>query len=316
MRLLLFVVFLWRHRWQLLMPAFILPLLALAWSLSQPPTYTAHATLQLNTTAARSPLLSHLTDPNQQAQLQTLLRSAPVLQQTREQTGVTLVPERLALRPLNDQLVQIIYHSEERLGLEDVLDTLILNFIHELLSPERLRTEQQLLALEEQIQTFKQNLSQVEQELKTLHNRPVPSSPGSRQTYQRLRTVLELREERLTTQLKISRQEYETLLVSMQTLQPQALAHTAAGMLWFAEPTTVDNGVQRLEEHLSFAWLFFYLGALLGVGLLLLRTIMDTSLRRDEQITAATALPVLSRIPYLGRFDILQQHTPAKKKNA
>jgi uncharacterized protein involved in exopolysaccharide biosynthesis len=315
-RLLLFVVFLWRHRWQLLMPAFILPLLGLAWSLSQPPVYTAHATLQLNAEATRSPFLSHLTAPDQQKQLLRLLTSPDVLEQTSMETGVVLSPQNLSLRPLSNQLIQIIYRSEERPGLEEVLDTLIFNFIHELLSPERLRTEQQLMALEAQIQTYKKNLGTVEGALNALKRQPIPSSKEARQSYQQNLTTLEFQEERLTTQLKLSRQEYETLLVSMQLLQPQALAHTAAGMLWFAEPTVVENGVQRLEEHLQTAWRFFYVGLFLGVGILLLRVLTDTSLRRDERITATTALPILSRIPPLGRVHVLQKQIPEKRESA
>ncbi|MFZ2619920.1 MAG: hypothetical protein WAX89_03510 [Alphaproteobacteria bacterium] len=301
---LLALAFLWLHRWRLLLPVMVCVVVVGAWSLSRPVLYTATATLQLNVESARSPLLQNITQGGHVEVLQAVLRSETLLHDVQAETGMVLNPAALTLEAVNNQLLRLTYRSVAREGLEEALDTLALQFIHELLSPERFRTEQQVQTLEKQMHDYKTQLTSVDEELALQQQALVPEAADARDRAQSRRIALDFQKERLTTQLKLVRQEYETLLKSMQTLTPQGFGDSMSGVLWFAEPTSVSDPIDSLLQHWRRIKSAAFWGVLFGVMLVLFRRYTDTSVRHDDEMQSLTGLRIVGRLPNFGVLEM------------
>ena len=256
----------------------------------------------MNVDKAHSSLLSRITQPGHEDILFRILASGDLLKDTALETGIVIDPSMLHLDVLSDQFIQLRYQSTHRVSLEKALDTLALHFIDELIAPERFRTDQQLHTLESQIRDLLQQRQKAQTALDALTRKALPQTADARERNQQQRDLLRSRLERFDTQLKLSRKEYETLLVSAQAFAPQGQEGRMSGFLWFAEPTLVNDPLDRLERHIDVTLYAFYFGLFLGVLLTFWRRFTDRSLRRDEDIILLTGVRILGRIPALGRI--------------
>ncbi|MDD9911812.1 MAG: hypothetical protein OXR68_00475 [Alphaproteobacteria bacterium] len=315
------LVFLWNHRYRLILPAILLPLFTLSWTLSRPTLYIATTTLQLDLSVADSPMFKHLTQTGNDHVLMDILTSESVLKDTEAETGTAINPDYLLLRALDERLIQIVYKSDYRDGLEQTLDTLALNFIHEILAPERFRTEQKLQDLEDKIKSYKTGLEKTADTLKELKEQVNSRISASVQAYEQKRDAFTFQQERLETQLKIAQEDYESLLSSLQVLAAPQSADglSTSGVLWFAEPTMVVDPAGDKTLYIENVADAFYLGLFIGILLVLLKKLTDRSLRRDDEITKFTGARVLGRLPALNYVQIEQNEIttrPERKVSA
>ena len=112
--------------------------------------------------------------------------------------------------------------------------------------------------------------------------------------------LLGAQEERLAAQLKLARKNYAELLESRQTLQANMREGANSGVIWFAEPATVEDPLDHMEHHTSIAMLALYIGLLIGFMITVLHVLTDKSLVEDEDIMMLTSLRILGRVPALG----------------
>jgi Mrp family chromosome partitioning ATPase len=268
----------WRHRKPILLPTLVVPLLAVGFSLSQPPVYRASALLQLDVERVKSPLLQKLEDPANTAALQRIITGQELLRDTAHEAGMRLDPKRVELEVVSDRLIRVGYHSPQKLGLEALVDALAYNFIYEVLAPERLRTEQRLT-------TTAQSLQEAERAQNSF-------TPGT-SDYQKA-----------SAQVVLLRQTYQDLLAELTTINAAFEKGNPNAILWFAEAAQVEPRQAWLQRTLGAAGCGLVLGFLAGLGLVLLQRVRPRGFASTTALSSYTQLPVVGGIPNLGTVTI------------
>lgn len=270
------------------------------WTISQPQTYTATATLQLDSTKARSPLLRNIAHPGHDQILFNILTSQQLLQDTTTATGLALDYQQFGLQILNNQLLRLRLQHTQREGLDQVLETHAYNFIHELLAPERFRAEQQLAQLEAQSKAYKEQLQDAQAKLAVSLKKPVPTTEDAREAHMRELIAQEFNVQRLSAQVELAQAEYNDLLANSKAINTRFDDQLTQGIIWFAEPSALHSATSPFDEQLKAFWQGLMLGLLAGFGLILLTHLFDRSISRDSDIVETLGLKILGRVPYLG----------------
>lgn len=274
-----FLAEMWRLRWRFGFPALLGMAVAVIYTLTVPPVFEARALLQVQSDQARAPLLRNLDANGQSNALRQFLTDDQLLADTGHDAGQVLDARNVTLNVLNDHLMAVGYRSQQREGLEQLVDGLAYNFIQALLAPERMRIEQLIL--------------QSQQELKELEGRLATSDGNDSAT----------RGELVARQAKI-----QTDLVQMQSdLRQVNLAfgsHGSQALVWFAEPagliTPVDGWVRMLGNILMGG----LMGLLYGWVIYELPHRKHRTVRDGHQASEATGMPLVGVLPWLGRLKV------------
>lgn len=268
----------WRHRKPLLLPTLVVPLLAVGFSLSQPPIYRASALLQLDIEKVKSPLLQKLKDPGNATALQRIIKGEELLRDTAHEAGMRLDPKRVELEVVSDRLLRVGYHSPQKLGLEAMVDALAYNFIYEVLAPERLRTEQRL-------SSTGQGLQEAERAMASF-------TPGTTD-YQKA-----------ASQVSLLRQTYQDLLGELTIINAAFERGNPNAILWFAEAAQVEPRQAWLQRTLSAAGCGLLLGFLAGLALVALQRLRPRGFASTTALSGYIQLPVAGSIPNLGTVTV------------
>jgi Mrp family chromosome partitioning ATPase len=260
----------WRDRHAWLWPPLLGVALALALSLSQPQLFTAAATLQLDVSQAKAPLLQHWNTPGHQQILSEVLHRPELLADSARDSGQPLDPAGLDLAVVNERLLTLRYSSPRRAGLEAALDALAFNFIYELLAPERLRLEQRL-------QTVTEQLKQAE----------APADDPAQQNPRQAR-------------LDELRKLYNQTMADLASVNAAFDKGSPNALLWFAEPAHLTQNRSPLARHLNAALGGLMAGLLAAMLLVGLRQLRRGTQATQDNLAALTGLPLLGQLPDLG----------------
>ncbi len=304
----------WRHRFAMLMPVIFIPVLFLLWSMGRTPVFEATTTLHLNSDMVQSPLLKNVDDPDHMAILTRTLKSEHVLEDVLHESGMLLngsddkskqrligaIQNRLDLKVLENELIRINYQRTDKGNITQFLETLAFIFVSELLAPERFRTEQQLITLEEQIKRYGEQEKTLRAQLEKLEQMPVPEDAEAEKTKMRELVSLEFEIERLQAQKAMAQEEYDELLSQAKNLVSSYDPNSPNRVLWFVEPPVVITPDMGTLQHVQAAFKGLGLGFLLGLFLVWLAVKTDKSLKNDEQVINVLGVKVIGHLPSFG----------------
>ncbi|RYG60026.1 MAG: hypothetical protein EON60_08560 [Alphaproteobacteria bacterium] len=269
----------WRLRWRFGLPLVIGAIAAVVYTLSVPPTYEAKALLQVQSEAARAPLLRTISAPGQETALRQFLKNPQLLADTGKDLRRPLDGAHVGLDVVNDHLISISYRSTQRDGLEQTTDALAYNFIQALLAPERMRIEQLIL--------------QNQQELQEIAGR-LATTDGKDAA---------VREQILGRQTKV-----QTDTIQLQSdLRSVNLAFGNNGsqsLIWFAEPASLVPPMDAWARMVSNVLFGMFLGALYGWLVHEAPRRGRRVIRDGQEANEASGMPLAGIVPWLGKLKV------------
>lgn len=328
--LLTFTAEIWRKRFFLLIPVILGGLLGGLYSIGKTPVYEATTTLHLKPAQVSFPLLQHIKGEEQNAILRRTLASERVLEDSLQEVGLLLegtdpeerrrilneTRQRLELKVLPNSLIRINYQSENKSTIKQVLETISINFIYEILAPERFRVEQQLSILENQVKRYGEQAKKAEEKLKAAENMPWPTDKDETKQ-EKLRHIvsLEFNLQRLQAQRQLAQEEYDRLLARSKGLMVSYDISNPGSMTWFVEPPVIISPDISISSHI---YCFFYgmlYGLLAGIAMAFLSHFGNTSIRHDEEVEKHLNSKVLGHLPNFGNLTLIYPLTTSKKAN-
>ncbi|MBB1487340.1 GumC family protein [Oceanospirillum sediminis] len=173
----------WRHRYLLVIPPIVMPLVGLVIGMMSPRVYDSHTSFLIQESAKLNPFLKDLSVETHIQQrikaLETLLHSRHILQQVAEEQKlyseeakqaekdwvVRKLSSRLSVSLFGSDLVRIQYRSPEKGNMAPILSNVREVFINQLLAPERSSVSNSEKFLLEQLERQRELLNQSEQDL-------------------------------------------------------------------------------------------------------------------------------------------------------
>lgn len=301
----------WRHRYHILVPSLVFSIIALFISLSQPVLFEVTTTLYLDKEKAESPLLKNITEADHAAILERTLKGKRVLQDTLHEVGLLLegasvsaenqaiekFASQIELNVLNDHLIRVSYKNLSPQNIETTLETLSFNFIHEILAPERFRTEQQLASLADQIKYYSEKIKISEGALIDIKAKNESSTKAN--AYLKQIVSIEFDMEKFVSQKRMAQEEYDRLLTKNKSLVSQ-YSQSPNSVLWFVEAPTRLPEQSHLERHINYMVTGLILALILSVILILYTSYSDRSLRTEEEFRRYLGIKVIGHMPHLG----------------
>lgn len=301
----------WRHRYHILMPSIVFSLIALFISLSQPVFFEVTTTLYLDKEKAESPLLKNITEEDHAAILERTLTGTRVLKDTLQEVGLLLegapvateqqaltnFSSQIDLEVLNDHLIRICYKNLSVQNIETTLETLSFNFIHEILAPERFRTEQQLASLADQIKYYSEKIKLAAVSLKNMQAKNANSTKEN--AFLKQIVSMEFDMEKFTSQKRMAQDEYDHLLTKNKSLVSQ-YSQSPNSVLWFVEAPTRLPEQSHLKRHINYMIIGLIMAILLSVILIVYSSYSDRSLRTEEEFRRYLGIKIIGHMPNLG----------------
>ncbi|TCS42382.1 GumC family protein [Reinekea marinisedimentorum] len=144
----------WRHRYLLVVPALVLPVLAFLLSQVTPKRYISHTTVLIQETTKLNPFLQDFSVSTQLkeriAGLKALLHSRHMLLEVAEELGriespeddhasheVWVLSQGLAVQLIGSDMIKLSYRSSNPVEMAHVLEVVAKHFLENLLAPER-----------------------------------------------------------------------------------------------------------------------------------------------------------------------------------
>ncbi|PMM18089.1 GNVR domain-containing protein [Vibrio breoganii] len=199
------IVSTWRRRWVILLPALILPLVAIGISKLAPTNYKAHTSMLIQETAKMNPFLQDLavsTMLNDRLNaVKTLLKSRHVLSTVALELGLinenssnyekdqvmARIAANLNVVQQGKDLLKIEYSAPSPYGMKELLESVSRHFIEQLLAPERSSIRDSSTFLNEHIEKRFSDLQMAEQKLADYTNVHSSLTPEIRsQSYARI----------------------------------------------------------------------------------------------------------------------------------
>lgn len=310
----------WKHRFRLLLPVVLLPLVAVVWSLSQPVIYESLATIGVDKKKTTSPLLEDLDKIENQEILERFVKNADIIRDTLYETGGLVegtLPETesLALEKAQERLV-IDIPSAERIRLRYIgsnekdslkfLEKLSLNFVQEILAPERLRLEQTLFSLGEQIQYYREQEHLVTSALAKAKKAEAAGVQDEKMLKDLVR--LEFEKERASAQRQLAQKEYDHLLKISKSLMRSMDDLSPSGALWFVESPVLVQGEKSVGYYIDLIQCMALIGFLLALLWIAYAKVSDNTLKSDAEITEELGLKIVGRVPHLGELHLQDGH--------
>ncbi|GEA59368.1 GumC family protein [Vibrio comitans] len=199
------IVSTWRRRWVILLPALILPVVAIGVSKLAPTKYKAHTSMLIQETAKMNPFLQDLavsTMLNDRLNaVKTLLKSRHVLSTVALELGLinesssdyekdqvmAKIAANLNVVQQGKDLLKIEYSASSPYGMKELLESVSRHFIEQLLAPERSSIRDSSTFLNEHIEKRFSDLQKAEQKLAEYTNVHSSLTPEIRsQSYARI----------------------------------------------------------------------------------------------------------------------------------
>lgn len=320
----------WRRRHLILFVVFI-PTLFFAWSIGQKPMFKSTTTLHFSAGPTASPVLQDITASENLAILHRTISSNDLILDSLTEVGVLVdtapqeqktaainaVKNGVKMSILGRNLVRINLKSETITNVDELLEALSFNFVEQLLAPERFRIEQQMGALEHQIKSYSSQIKLAEQTL--AHTKGISTSKLSDKSKEYLKQVvaLEFEVQRLSAQQRLAEEEYNNMLKQAQAYKNSSITgEPGSSLIRFAEPPVKLAAKRTLAENIRLSLQVAFAGLLVALITIKISRGMDSTLRRDEQISSALNLKVLGHLPNLGKIQITPSGMRVEMANA
>ena len=266
-------------------------------------------TLYLNKEAVTSPVLQHASEATHRKILndtlikenvvKTALTEAGLLGSTSEfeqKQTIKNFTRGTKLETPHDTMIQIYYEGPKSSGVIDYLESLSYAFIKETLSPERLRVEQKLATLAEQVQYYsnKERNARIR-----LENEKQNGSNGQNIIAARFEI------ERALTQMELAQEDYDILLEDAKPLMSMTITG-ANDLLWPVEAPIMIATPSKEELILQNTLIGALIGLMISFGLLIWNQFRHTTITTDEDVLAKLGVRVLGRVPNLGHIHVDQ----------
>lgn len=185
----------WRHRYAIVIPILILPLMGFIAGVLSPKQYSSHTSMLIQETAKMNPFLEDLAVSamlkERMEALKTLLHSRHILTTVAEQRGlideetsakkhdeiIAELSSALSVQMLGKDLIRIDYTSDKSQDMKETLETISEQFVEQLLAPERSSMKDSSHFLTEHLKQRQQELHSAETILanfKTQHATSLP----------------------------------------------------------------------------------------------------------------------------------------------
>lgn len=329
MNLLVLFAYVWQKRFYILIPLILCPIIIVAWSLGKTPVYHATTTLHLDPENVQSPLIRNITNPEHSDILQRYVTNPLVIEDTLKDNGILSAAPSLSddaeskkaleqynldkhnmikafrrnisVGAISADLIRIELRSKEAHSIEQVLESLKNNFVDEVLAPERLRIQRHLGELESQIKRYNERQKLAQQSLAHAQNVDVPEGDEKLQQNTLRRVVsLEFEVQRLEAQRLLAKEEYDRTLARANNLSSSDKDAPGA-VLWMVEEPMLISSEKGIAQAVTDG---IWFGFLIGLFLMFIARLTDTSLRRDEEIVKHFGLKILGHMPNLGDVTI------------
>lgn len=185
----------WRRRYTIITPILFLPIIGLLIGYTSPRHYTSHTSMLIQETAKMNPFLEDLAVSamlkERYSALTTLLKSrhiltsvATQLNMIKEDTSneekdaiIARLAQNISMRIEGKDLIRIDYTSDKAKGMKEVLTVVSVEFIDQLLAPERSSMTDSSQFLEEQLIHRRKELDKAEQLLTQFRSEHANSLP-------------------------------------------------------------------------------------------------------------------------------------------
>ena len=322
-RLLTLLIYLWQKKALLITPALLLPLIAFIWSYNYQPYFEAVTTLGLDKRHVSSPLLKNIDTPENAEILQRRLTNQNLLKDTLVESSVifdattssetdiraqiSAFAKRIQLNIIDSESMQIFYRDSDKENAQRILENLSSNFVDDILAPERLRIEEKLMNLSNQVQYYNEQQKRSEAKLNQAQEK-LTKTRNEKEQNTLLKDVvsLEFEVQKAVAQKDLAQEDYERLLIESRSLITGTRNGRGNLILQYIETPVVTSGERGLKDHFSIAWLCFKIGFFIGILSIIISRLLDQSLRSDEEIHELLGLKILGRIPNLGHVEMKQ----------
>lgn len=297
----------WQRSGIIVLSLIALPALFAMYGLNQQPSFTAVQTLSLKPENAQSNLLQNIDNPefvrilNRQLKNETLLRTAlndvgvilEGMAPEKRQEIISSLQNRLNLSAPGSDVIEITLQHADRAEILRLLEAIVMNFIDDIMAPERFAKDELTNSLANQVQTIKlrrqETLEAVEKTKQDLRG----ADGAEKDTLERRLAALEFQAQTLNMQKTLAENEYQKALKEAQ----QNLFHPVIKPDSSPVIISTYGGAQR---GIVYAGLGFIVALLFSALVVIISSALDTSLRRDENIRKELGLRILGRMPNLG----------------
>lgn len=302
----------WQQRGLIVLAVIALPALFAMYGLNQQPSYTAVQTLSLQPESAQSNLLQNVDNPdfvrilNRQLKNETLLRTAlndvgillegAAPEEQREL--ISSLQNRLDLTAAGDDVIEITLQHDDRAQILRLLEAVVMNFIDDIMAPERFAKDELANSLANQVQTIKLRRQDTLKQLAEARRDLQRADGEEAEALERKVASLEFQAQTLNMQRTLAENEYQKALQAAQknmfhpVIKPES------------SPVIIST-YGGTEQGLLYGGLGLLVALLFSAFVVIIASAMDTSLRREENIRKELGLRILGRMPNLGnvRFE-------------
>lgn len=305
--MLLLATALWKRRATLVLSLIAFPALVLMYGLNKPPMFEAVQTLSLTPEKAQSNLLQDISNTeyqkilNRQLKSDTLLKAAlrdigtllPGASPLDEATHIAQLRRNLALEAAGPNVIEVTLSAEDRNSILRLLEAVVLNFIDDIMAPERFAKEELANSLANQVRELTEQKAITEKEIAALQADLRRTKDNETDAAERRLAGLEFQSQTLTMQITLAQNEYEKALSATQ----QTLFHP---IIKAEGNPVIVTPAPRLSQQLYFLLVGLILATLFTTVMIVLDVLFDRSLRHDDEIRKELGLRILGRMPNLG----------------
>lgn len=306
-RMLLLATALWKRRATLILSLIAFPALVLMYGLNKPPMYEAVQTLSLSPEKAQSNLLQDISNTEYQKILERQLKSETLLKAALKDVGslfegtsveeenkaITNLRRNLDLEAAGPNVIEITLSHEDRSSILRTLEAVVLNFIDDIMAPERFAKEELANSLENQVRELSEQKVETEAKVGGLKSDLRRANDDEKEAIERRIAALEFQSQTLTMQINLAKNEYEKALSATQ----QTMFHP---IIKAEGSPTILTPVPHLSQQLYYLLVGLILAIVFTVVMVTLDILFDRSLRDDDEIRKELGLRILGRMPNLG----------------
>ena len=306
-RMLILATALWKRRATLVLSLIAFPALVLMYGLNKPPVYEAVQTLSLTPEKAQSNLLQDISNSEYQKILERQLKNETLLKaalrdvgtllsgadQMDEQKQVADLRRSLDLEAAGPNVIEVTLTHEDRSSILRLLEAVVINFIDDIMAPERFAKEELANSLGNQIRELSAQRTETDAKVDGLKGDLRRAKAGEQEAIERRIAALEFQSQTLEMQIRLAKNEYEKALTATQ----QTMFHPiikAEGSPVLVTPAP------RLSQQLYFLLVGLILAIVFTAVMIILDILFDSSLRQDDEIRKELGLRILGRMPNLG----------------
>jgi capsular polysaccharide biosynthesis protein len=302
---------LWAKRWHFLMPLIFVPAAVMAFFYSYQPLYTATTVVSVDADQASTSVLRHIERQESIDILNRRLMDDRLIEDTIKQSGLSLslatktkpqrdaflqdFKKRINLAVLNAEMVRITYKAETKEEATHTLERLAINFIDEVLAPERFKAEETLMNLGEQVQHYARQEKTAFAELDQLNQTSNKDAATLKQLVR-----LEFEAQKAASQRALAQESYDSMLAQSRKIIGDRGDDRRNGLLKIEDAPVVMASTLNNATQKQILITALFLGFMLGLILVTLSYLMDDTLRDSDDIYHELGLRILGRIPNLG----------------